>query len=114
MNQRNHPPEPEELPLDTCLELLANRQRRRILGFFVDSERDHAQIDEIVGEILDGEAGMTGERPSHDTVAATLFHVHLPRFADANVLDYDTRHLEVRYHGDPKLVELFEVVREFE
>lgn len=102
------------LSLDACLELLADRQRRLILGFFLDSGREHAPVDEIVSEIITDEARATGERPGHDSIALTLFHVHLPKFADAGVLEYDTRHLEIRYHGDPRIEEVYAKIQELE
>lgn len=107
MVQENHEKVTVEPSLDACLELLANRQRRVVLQFFLASERDHAPFDELVAAIIDAEAERTGERPGHDTIAATLFHVHLPKFTDAGVLEFDTRHLDVHYHGDPRIEELF-------
>lgn len=102
------------LSLDACLELLSNRQRRVILQFFLESEADHASIDELISEIISEEANRTGERPGHDSVASTLFHVHLPKFADANVLEYDTRHLEVRYRGDSRIEAIYAKIQEID
>ncbi|SFS12754.1 hypothetical protein SAMN05216559_4119 [Halomicrobium zhouii] len=102
------------LSLDACLELLSNRQRRVILEFFLDSETNHASVDELISEIINEEASRTGERPGHDAVASTMFHVHLPKFADANVLEYDTRHLEVRYRGDPLIEAAYAKIQEIE
>lgn len=102
------------LSLDACLELLSNRQRRVILQFFLEAETDHAPLDELISEIIDEEASRTGERPGHDSVASTLFHVHLPKFADADVLEYDTRHLEVRYRGDPLVETVYAKIQEIE
>lgn len=100
--------------LETCLELLSNRQRRSIMRFFLDSDRDHATVDELVSAIVEYEGRETGRRPGHDSVAATLYHVHLPRFAEAGVLEYDSRHLEVRFHGNEHLAEVYEQIRELE
>jgi len=114
MSQHDRGSGGQELSLDACLELLANRQRRRILEVFDDGDLDHASIDELIAEIIEAEIGATGERPGHDTVASTLFHVHLPKFAEAGVLEYDSRNLEVRYRGDPKIEELFETIQQYE
>ncbi|WP_425498616.1 DUF7344 domain-containing protein [Natrinema salinisoli] len=107
-------PDSDELSVDTCLELLANRQRRVLLRFFCDSNRDRASIDELVTEIIDEEAAATGERPGHDSVSATVHHVHLPKLTDAGVLEYDTHNLEVRYCGDPRIEELYQTVKRFD
>lgn len=102
----------DELSLDACFELLSNRQRRVILEFFLESETGHAPIDELISEIIRDQADLTGERPGHDSIASTLFHVHLPKFAEADVLEYDTRHLEVRYHGDSRLEAVYSKIQE--
>ncbi|WP_226479135.1 DUF7344 domain-containing protein [Natrinema amylolyticum] len=114
MGQDNHDSNGSNLSLDACLELLANRQRRAIIEFFLDSETDHVPIDELISTILDEEVSATGERPGHDSVAATLYHVHLPKFTDAGILEYDTRNLDVRYHGDDRVEKLYEAIQEFE
>ena len=104
----------DDLSLDACLELLSNRQRRVILQYFLDSEENHAPVDELISEIISEEAARTGERPGHDSVASALFHIHLPKFADADVIEYDTRHLEVRYHGDPRIEAVYSKIKEME
>ena len=114
MKRRDHLTNGRDLSLDTCLDLLANRQRRRIIEFFVENETDHASIDELIAEVVQDGIGVTGERPEHDAVASTLFHVHLPKFAEADLLEYDPRNLQVRYRGDPKVEEVFETIRHFE
>ncbi|MFC7138401.1 ArsR family transcriptional regulator [Halosimplex aquaticum] len=110
----NHRHSTDDLSLDACLEVLSNHQRREILRFFHDSDTDHAPVDELITEIIDAEANVTGKRPGHDTIASTMFHIHLPKLADAGVLDYDTRNLEVTYHGNAKIDELYAAIREFE
>lgn len=103
-----------ELSLDACLEVLANRQRRAVLGYFLEADTDNATIDELVAEIIDAETRATGERPGHDTIATTLFHVHLPKFENAGVIEYEPRHLDVRYRGDSKIEELYRMIEEYE
>jgi len=102
------------LSLDACLELLANRERRVILGYFLAEGVDHASVDEVTSEIIDDQTTATGERPGHTSIQTSLFHVHLPKFADADVLDYDTRHLEIRYRGDSKLEAVYSKIQELQ
>lgn len=103
-----------DLSLDACLELLANHQRRAIVGMFLDHDRSQAPIDEVIAEIIDVEATKTGERPGHDTIAATVYHVHLPKMAEAGILEYDTRHQDIRYMGNPRFEEVYTTIRELE
>lgn len=104
----------ESLSLDACLEVLANHQRRTIIRYFHDSESDHAPVDELIAEIIDSETTATGKRPGHDSVASTLFHVHLPKLADIGIIDYDTRNMDVIYHGNEQIDEIYAAIREFE
>lgn len=114
MVQEDRSADGETLSLDACLELLANRQRRTMVRFFLENGTDHAPVDELITAIIDEEEAKTGERPGHDSIASALFHIHLPKFADAAILDYDTRNLDVRYRGDPQVEAVYAKIREIE
>jgi hypothetical protein len=114
MSGRNRGSESQDPSIDTCLKLLANRQRRRIFAVFLDSGTDYVSVDELVAAVVGNDGESVGSETDHDTVVITLFHVHLPKFDDAGVVEYDARNRDVRYRGDPKLEAMFETIQNFE
>lgn len=99
------------LSLDATLELLANRDRRAILSYLMDAPDGTATVNELVEHLLDRKTERTGERPGPDHVATTLHHVHVPKLADAGVVDYDARSREIRYWGSDRLEAWHERIR---
>ncbi|WIV65646.1 DUF7344 domain-containing protein [Natrialbaceae archaeon AArc-T1-2] len=76
--------------------LLSDRRRRRLLSLL--SDRRAVRIDEAVAWIAACEAETTLEEVPTETkrrVRVSLVHVHLPKLADAGVVDYDPRHGDV-------------------
>lgn len=114
MNRNTASDRTDALSLDACLELLANQQRRTIVGMFLESQTDQAPIDEVITEIIEAEAARTGERPGHDTIASTVSHVHLPKMAEAGILEYDTRHQDIRYTGGPRIEAIYTAIQDLE
>ena len=55
-----------------------------------------------------------GKQPNHDDVQVNLQHHHMPKMADAGIIDYDIRSQMIRYHGDEALEDLFERVQDFQ
>lgn len=102
------------LSLDETLELLANYERRRVLGFLMDAPDGTAAMDELVDHLSTRRAERVGERPGRSHVTTTLHHVHLPKLADAGVVEYDARGRTVRYRADERLEEWFDHVRKHE
>ncbi|WP_198661980.1 ArsR/SmtB family transcription factor [Halorussus litoreus] len=101
------------LSLDETLEILANYERRRILGYLMNAPSATASADELVEHLLAQQAD-AGDRPGRGHVTATLHHVHLPKLADAGVVDYDPRSQEVRYWSDDRLEEWYDCICEDE
>ncbi|WP_137283576.1 DUF7344 domain-containing protein [Halorussus salinisoli] len=99
------------LSLDATLELLAHYDRRAILGYLRDTSDDTATIDELVDHLVAKKTEQTGEQPGRDHVLSTLHHVHVPKLADAGVIDYDARNKEIRYWGSDRLEEWYDRIR---
>lgn len=99
------------LSLDAILALLAHHHRRDLLRHLVRLPDQAATIDDCVGHLAEREAERTGNRPGRDHLEATLHHVHVPRLADAGVLEYDSRTQEIRYWGNDRLESWLERIR---
>ena len=88
---------------DLLFELLADRRRRHILYCLTDQPDGVAEftdlVDAVVGHEPETDAG------DRETIRTGLYHVHLPKLAEAGVIDYDTRSETVRYSRQPLLEE---------
>lgn len=99
------------LSVDATLELLAHRHRRALLSYFVDSDEDAASVDEIVSRIIEVETAASGRRPGHNQVENALHHIHLPKLADAGIVEHDSRSQSIRYRGEDHLETWLERIR---
>lgn len=76
--------------LDRTLDALSHRRRRRALYELRDADGAVA-VEELADAIADDAA--------REQVVASLHHQHLPKLADAGLVDYDGRSGDVRYEG---------------
>lgn len=78
------------LSVEDALGLLTSSRRRRLLRYLLEEAED--------GDDMDGIAAYLARDEPLDkaTIEATLVHLHLPRCADAGVLEYDHRSGAVR------------------
>lgn len=93
----------QSLSLDTVLQLLAHSQRRDLLHHLREAQNYTSSIDDCVSHLLTREAERPGDRPSRETMQATLYHAHIPKLADASVVEFDQRNHEIRYWGNERL-----------
>lgn len=82
---------------DELLALLADRHRRTVLAYFLESTDDVASLRELSAEISEEYDG------DDEDVWIRLHHSVLPRLDAAGVVDYDARSNTVRYRGHQKL-----------
>jgi hypothetical protein len=84
--------------------MLRHEQRRAIITYFDQETTDRSSVDDLVEYIVssDSRSGTTSAE-HHERVRIGLLHNHLPRLADAGVLEYDQRSEMVRYWGDSRL-----------
>lgn len=91
--------------LDATLEALANQRRRYALYHLQDCTT--ATLREIARQVAAWESNRpaeVAELDPNDRVYADFYHRHLPKLADANVIEYDPREELVRYDC-PEVVE---------
>lgn len=82
-----------KLDTDTIFELLANQRRRNILSHLTEHRTPIAMADLAV-EVTASETGISPrvsqiEKGEEISVHRSLVHVHVPKLADANVVEYD-------------------------
>ena len=84
--------------------LLRHEQRRAIVTYFDQKTTDRASFDDLVEYIVSSDSKRGATSTEHrERVRIGLLHNHLPRLADAGVLEYDQRSETVRYWGDSRL-----------
>jgi len=97
--------------LDVVFEILSHRRRRLVLYHLAQVPGGVEQFDALVDQVAAWETDANGgDVPENhrSRVATDLHHVHLPKLADANVLDYDDRSETIRYWGQPTVEEYAE------
>jgi len=91
----------ESLSTDRAFHLLGNATRRRALSALRQSDVA-AALDDLAAEIAARDADATLADVSQDRcdrAAASLHHCHLPKLADADVVEYDPVANEVELLG---------------
>ena len=93
-------------PRDSAHRCLADERRRRVLAFLRDTTNGIASLEELVAHVVAHEDDAPA--PDSETVAITLYHVHLPMLADHGVIDFDERAGTVRYRPPAELARLID------
>ena len=101
------------ISIDEALRLLADRRRRQVLGYLRAHGDGAVSVDELAAAIADGtsSSGEGHEDAVHRT-AIELHHAHLPKLADADLVDYDAADAAVRYRSHATVEDLLGLVSE--
>ena len=96
---------------DTLFDLLAERRRRYALYVLVGTDDGLAEVETLADQVAMWEArsdDATVTDSLRASIATELREKHLPRLADADVVEYDARSDVVRYWRQPTLEEYLE------
>ncbi|NIB99556.1 ArsR family transcriptional regulator [Halobacterium sp. R2-5] len=85
--------------LDTCLELVADVRRRRVIRELRRESDTETTVDELV-ERLRREEAFTRRGAGREDVVRQLYHHCLPKLDDHGVVDFDPDRQRVRYRVD--------------
>lgn len=99
------------LSLDETLGLLSNRERRALLAYLREEGDRTVTFDEVVDHLVAQRSERIGEQTDRDHVARSLHHVHVPKLAEAGVVEYDTQDRTIRYRPDSRLETWLERIR---
>ena len=83
-----HPPTYAD-PRGTAPELMANRRRRHALSYLQSHSREEISVDDLLSQVIARELLVSDEPVDPESVGATLRHVHLPKLAEAGLIEYD-------------------------
>lgn len=79
--------------VDRACSLLADGRRRALLGTLIERDGETFHFSDLVSAIA------RRRDDSWRAVAIALHHCHLPKAAEAGVVEYDRRSGDVRYRG---------------
>ena len=106
----------DALSRDVAFEILTNPRRRYTMAY-LRSQDEPVPIGELAEVVAAWERDTSVELVSskeRKSVYTSLYQTHLPKMADAGVVDYDARSQEVRYWSDDRLEEWYDCIREDE
>ena len=102
------------LSLDTLLDILANERRRFLLEYLWSQPDSVGSFEEATKQIITKIGRKQGYQPNHDDVQVDLQHHHLPKLADAGVIEYDIRSQTIRYQEHERLETAYERVHDLD
>lgn len=89
---------------DSCLQLVADRHRRRIIYYLRSETSGTTTFEELVDWLYSSDADSENDSlRDREQVAIRLHHTHLPELADSGVVEFDYRTGILRYHPDEQV-----------
>lgn len=101
--------------LDAVLGVLSDQRRRYALYYLQDQTT--ATLQEVAAQVATWETErgeQAAESVQTDQVYTDFYHRHLPKLADANLIEYDPREELVRYDCPKQLERVIDIIRWFE
>lgn len=90
--------------LDTCLDVLADQRRRRVVRELRQEENAESSVETLVDRLCASEPTSEVDSPSdRDQLAVHLHHIDLPKLADRDVVEYDSSSGTVRYRPNDRI-----------
>lgn len=90
--------------LDACLQLVADRHRRRVIHHLRREDDETTTFDDLVEQLSRRDSDPDNGPPrSRDQLAIQLHHAHLPKLAAHGVVEFDPGSGAVRYHSDEQV-----------
>lgn len=106
----------EEIPLslDALLDILANERRRYLLEYLWNESDGVGSFEAATKHIITEVSRKQGHQPNHDDIQVDLQQHHLPKLADAGIIEYDVRSQTIRYQENDRLESLYDRIQKFE
>lgn len=108
VNSNHYRSQDEQISTQELHQLLASERRRLLLSQLMTHSDDPASVDDLVEGIIEHEYPDPGPETHRIRIEIDLHHVHLPKLADAGIVDYDPIAETVRYRRSQKLESLLE------
>lgn len=105
---KNNPIQTSEPTFDALFEILANQQRRYTLYYLSKMKGATITLSTLIDRLMQD---ITTTRKH---LRLNLHHRHLPKLADYNLIEYDSRSQTIRYHSTDRLEALVGVCQHHE
>lgn len=89
--------------LDACLQLVADRHRRRAIQHLRHEASGTTTIDDLVDPLRNGGSVTDGPTTDREQLTTQFYHAHLPKLADFGVVEFDPESRAVRYQPDERI-----------
>ncbi len=104
----------EQATINEVLSMLANERRRHLLSFLTDRSGETVPVDVLADAVMEPERPAPGPLSHRRRVQIDLHHVHLPKLADAGVIEHDPVESTVKYVGPDELAGLLDATAAFD
>ncbi|WP_227378578.1 DUF7344 domain-containing protein [Haladaptatus halobius] len=112
MNQPSnggHPSTPDLTP-STASKVLATAECRTVVQYLIAKETDTTDFDELVDFVHEEIDTIT----TSEQARIGLIHIHLPKLADYDVIEYDGRSAPIYYRDHLQLEAMLDLTRQIE
>lgn len=90
--------------LDACLQLVADRHRRRVIHHLRHEASGTATFEDLVDQVYRQDSGCESGSPrDRRELVIQLQHVHLPKLTQHGLVEFDRRSGTVRYLPDERV-----------
>lgn len=96
----------DQLSTTQLLETLASERRRTVLSYLLACSAERIHREAIVDGLLEREPCEPGPATHRERLEIDLHHVHLPKLADADIIEYDPTSGAVVYRASSDLESL--------
>ena len=91
------------IDLDTCLELVADRGRRKLLNELRYETNGTTTIDDLVEQLYWRTPSVDAPSPDREQLSMQLHHTYLPKLDDYGLVEYDMASGTIQYQPEPQL-----------
>lgn len=103
-----------EISPDTIHDLLSSARRRRLISYLLERQDETVALDDVIDWLTREEHPDPGPIAHRERVAIDIHHVHIPKLANAGVIQHDPVAETIRYEGPEALATLLAATNEFE
>lgn len=99
---------------DTIHDLLSSARRRHLISYLLERQDETVAVDDVIDWLTREEHPDRGPIAHRERVAIDIHHVHIPKLANAGVIEHDPVAETIRYDGPEALASLLAATKEFE